>query len=244
LAGGSPAETIIAFNRTIIEATKDLVCAYKPNLGFYMAYGEAGIQALAETRRMIPAEIPAILDAKVGDIGVTSEAFARGYFDEWGFDAVTVQPYLGGDSLEPFLKYRDRGVFVLAKTSNPGSGDLQDLTVGDPGEPLYRHVARLASDWDAQYGSVGLVVGATWPRQLAEIRAVSPELPFLVPGVGTQGGDLRATLEAGLDDTGAGLIMNASRGVIYAGSGEDYGKSARVAATRLRDEINQARAGG
>lgn len=235
---------IIAFNRAIIEATADLVCAFKPNLGFFLAHGEAGIQALVETRRMVPAHIPVILDAKVGDIASTAEAYARAYFDLWGFDAVTAHPFLGGDSLVPWLGYQDRAVFILAKTSNPGGGDLQDLVVeeGSVREPLYLHVAARVARWQEQYGTCGLVVGATYPRQLGEIRQRCPDLPILVPGIGAQSGDLAATLGAGLDAQGSGLLINASRAVLYASNGEDFAEAARGAALHLRDQINRIRA--
>lgn len=240
---GQGAAAVVAFNRAIIEATADLVCAYKPNLGFYLQYGPDGLAALIETRRMIPAEIPVILDCKVGDIGHTSEAYARAYFDEWGFDAVTVHPYMGEDSLEAFLRYQDRGVLVLAKTSNPGSGDLQDVTAVEDGvqEPIYLRVAARAAAWQERYGTCGLVVGATYPAQLAEVRQRCPDLPILVPGVGTQGGDLEATLAAGLTPTGDGLVVNVGRSIVYASSGADFAEQARATAMRLRDQMQQAR---
>ncbi len=236
-------DAIIAFHRAIIEATADLVCAYKPNLGFFLAYGEAGVQALVETRRMVPPHIPVILDAKVGDIASTAEAYARAYFDLWGFDAVTAHPFLGGDSLAPWLRYQDRAVFILAKTSNPGGGDLQDLVVGEgpAAEPLYLHVAARVAGWQEQYGTCGLVAGATYPRQLHEIRQRCPDLPILVPGIGAQSGDLSATVRAGLDAQGTGLLINASRAVLYASDGVDFAEAARGAAQRFRDQINRIR---
>jgi orotidine-5'-phosphate decarboxylase len=236
-------DAIIAFNHAIIEATADLVCAYKPNLGFFLAYGEPGIHALVETRRMVPAHIPVILDAKVGDIASTAEAYARAYFDLWGFDAVTAHPFLGGDSLVPWLQYQDRAVFILAKTSNPGSGDLQDLVVGGgpAAEPLYLHVAAQVAGWQEQYGTCGLVAGATYPRQLHEIRRRCPDLPILVPGIGAQSGDLAATVRAGLDAQGTGLLINTSRAVLYASGGEDFAGAARGAAQQFRDQINRIR---
>ncbi|MDQ3043991.1 MAG: orotidine-5'-phosphate decarboxylase [Chloroflexota bacterium] len=231
---------ILDFNAAIIEATTDLVCAYKPNLGFYAAYGEAGFRALVATRRLIPPEIPVILDCKVGDIASTAAAYARGYFDEWGFNAITVSPYLGEDSLAPFLAYPDRGVLVLCKTSNPGGGDFQDLTNGS--EPLYLTVAARAADWAARYpASVGLVVGATYPAQLAEVRARCPELPILLPGVGAQAGDIASAVDAGQDGAGKGLIVSASRSVMYASGGRDFAAAARNVTERLRDEVNAAR---
>ncbi len=237
-------EAIVRFNAAIVEATRDVVCAYKPNLGFYVAYGVAGIEALVETRRMIPAEIPVVLDCKVGDMDNTAARYARGYFDEWGFDAVTVNGYMGEDSLAPFFAYGDRGVLVLAKTSNPGSGDLQDVTVCEGGEErsVYLTMVERAERWNAKYpATVGLVVGATYLAQLAEIRARGPELPILLPGVGAQAGDVAASVAAGVDGRGEGLMVSSSRGVIYAGSGEDYAEQAREAAIRLRDEVNAVR---
>lgn len=237
---GAGADSIVPFNRAIVEATQDVVCAYKPNLGFYVSYGLAGIEALVKTRELIPPEIPVILDAKAGDFANTSAAYARGYFTEWGFDAITIQPYLGQDGLQPFLDYPDKGILVLAKTSNPGSGDLQDATLGS-GRTVYETVATKVNDWNRQFGNCGLVVGATYPEQLGRVRELAPDLPILVPGIGAQGGDLEGSVAAGLDERGAGLIISASRSVIYADSGEDYVRSARTAAYRLRDQINAAR---
>jgi orotidine-5'-phosphate decarboxylase len=239
-----PREAIVQFNSAIVEATRDLVCAYKPNLGFYVAYGAEGLEALVETRRMIPVEIPVILDCKVGDMDNTAARYAKGYFEEWGFDAVTANPFLGEDSLAPFLGYADRGVIVLCKTSNPGSGDLQDLVVrdGEWDRALFLALAERAQRWSETYpASVGLVVGATYPAQLAEVRAICPELPILLPGVGAQAGDLAAAVTAGVDARGEGLMVSSSRGVIYAGSGEDFAERAREAAKRLRDEVNAVR---
>ncbi len=243
---------IVRFNAAIVEATHDLVCAYKPNLGFYAAHGLAGLEALVETRRLVPADVPVILDCKVGDMGNTAGAYARGYFDAWGFDAVTANPYLGEDSLAPFLAYPDRGVIVLCKTSNSGSGDLQDVVVRDgevpdggvpDSEPLYLALARRAQAWAARYpATVGLVVGATYPAALAAVRARCPDLPILLPGVGAQGGDLEAAVRAGLDGRGEGLLVSSSRSITYAGSGPDFAARAREATQRLRDAINAVRA--
>jgi len=238
-------EAIWAFNRAIVEATSDLVCAYKPNLGFYAAAGLPGIEALLATRDLIPREIPVILDCKVNDVGNTAAAWARGLFDEWDFDAITVNPYLGEDSIAPFLSYPERGVFILCKTSNPGSGELQDLAVGDSGSPLFHDVARRAKRWAKDYpATVGLVVGATFPAQLGEVRAALGDLPILVPGVGAQAGDATSVVSHGLDGTGAGLVINVSRAITYAGSGADFAEQARKAATRFRDQINAARVPG
>ncbi|HEV2108733.1 MAG TPA: orotidine-5'-phosphate decarboxylase [Thermomicrobiales bacterium] len=248
--------SIVRFNSALIEATADLVCAYKPNLGFYAALGEDGIAALVATRRLIPPAVPVILDCKVGDIGETARGYARGYFDAWGFDAITVNPYLGEDSLEPFLSYGDRGVLVVCKTSNPGSGDLQDLSVSErqplhsspetgsaqAERPLYLTVADRSAIWNTRYpATVGLVVGATYPGQLAEIRAHCPDLPILLPGVGAQAGDLDAALQAGLDSDGMGLVVSSSRTIIYASNGPDFAIHARQAAIDLRDAINAVR---
>jgi orotidine-5'-phosphate decarboxylase len=239
---GSDPSAIVEFNRQIIEATIDLACCYKPNLGFYMAYGAAGLTALAETCAIIDHRVPVLLDAKVGDINTTSEAYARGYFEELDVDAVTVHPYMGLDSIEPFLKYEDRGAFILIKTSNPGSKDVQDLRLaGSEERPLYEHVAAQANAWNARYGNCGLVVGATWPGELSAIRATCPNLSILVPGVGTQGGDLEAAVQAGLDAQGAGILVNSSRGIIYAGSGEDFARASRRVALELRDRMNAVR---
>ena len=241
------AEAIVAFNTGIIEATSDLVSVYKPNLAFYLAHGEAGVRALAETRRRIPGHIPVLLDAKVGDVGSTAEAYATAYFDTWGFDAVTVNPYLGEDSLAPFLRRADRGVIVVCKTSNPGSGDLQDLPVSsnEYGASLFLTVAERATAWSGRWpATVGLVVGATYPRQLSDIRAQCPELPILLPGIGAQAGDLDAAVRAGLDASRGGLMASASRSIMFAGNdrGEAWTSGVREAALELRDAINTVRA--
>src|SRR5918994_596596 len=238
---------IASFNAGVIAATSDLVCAYKPNLGFYLAYSAAGVAALEETRRLIPAHIPVILDAKVGDIGSTAEAYATGYFDTWGFDAITVNPYLGEDSLAPFLSHHDRGVLVVCKTSNSGSADLQNLSLhaDDGQQPLYLTVADRVADWAERWpATLGLVVGATYPTELAEVRHRCPNAPILLPGIGAQAGDLEASLHAGLDSRGLGLIVSSSRSVIYAGKAheDDWTAAVRAAALELREAINGVRA--
>lgn len=229
---------VVEFNRAIVDATADLVCAYKPNLAFYEALGPAGLDALLKTRELIPPEIPVIADAKRGDVGHTASAYARALFDVYSFDAVTASPYLGRDALEPFLERSDRGVFVLCRTSNPGARDLQDLMIG--GEPLYRVVARLVGEWNRN-GNAGLVVGATYPREIEEVRAIVPSLPLLIPGVGAQAGDLAAAVRAGVDARGELAIVNSSRQVLYASSGRDFAAAARAVAILLRGQINQAR---
>ena len=239
-------DAIVRFNAAIVEATHDLVCAFKPNLGFYAAHGVSGIEALVETRRLIPADIPVILDCKVGDMASTATAYARGYFETWGFDAVTANPYQGEDSLAPWLGYGDQGVLVLCKTSNPGSGDLQDVVVHDDGrgegEPLFLRVARRAAEWAERYpATVGLVVGATYPAELAAVRARCPDLPILLPGVGAQGGDVAAAVRAGVDADGLGLIVSSSRAITYAGDGPDFAARTREATQLLRDTADTAR---
>jgi orotidine-5'-phosphate decarboxylase len=234
---------IVEFNRAIIEATSDLVCAYKPNLGFYAAQGVDGIEALLETRAMIPAEIPVILDCKVGDMGSTATAYAAAYFGEWQFEAITANPYQGEDSLAPFLAYPDRAVFILCRTSNPSSADLQDVTVQETGEPLFMRVATRARQWNRDYpAQVGLVVGATYPGELATVRERCADLPILLPGVGAQAGDVEASVENGLTARGDGLLVSSSRAIIYAGSGADFADRARAATALLRDQVNAVRA--
>ncbi len=233
----------VEFCTAIVEATAPFALAYKPNLAFFLAYGREGLAALYDVRAAIPAELPVILDCKVGDIDSTDAAYATAWFDELNADAITVHPYLGEDSLQPFLGYPGKGVIVLTKTSNPGSGDLQDRTLGDTGQPLYEYVATRAAQWEQDYpASVGLVVGATFPEQLATIRSLAPTLPVLLPGVGSQGGELSASLDAGLQPDGAGLLCSSSRGIIYASSGPDFADAARTAASTLRDQINSTRA--
>ena len=233
---------VAEFNRAIMDATADLVCAYKPNLAFYEALGTAGHAALRRTLQHVPDGIPVIADAKRGDIGNTAAAYARAIFDDLGFDATTVNPYLGGDSLEPFLEYGDRGVFILCRTSNPGSADFQSLLCEQEGslKPLYEIVALKAGSWN-QRGNVGLVVGATYPDELNSIRRQHPDIPLLVPGVGAQGGDVARTIRSGLDARGRGLVINSSRQVLYASSGGDFAEAARDAVSALRDEINRHR---
>jgi orotidine-5'-phosphate decarboxylase len=236
--GKDPAP-LYGFNRRIVDATFDIAAAYKPQIAFYSAAGAE--DQLALSIRYIRERAPAalvILDAKRGDIGNTAEAYAREAFDRYGADAVTVNPYMGEDSVRPFLARKDRGTLLLCRTSNSGAKDFQDLVLD--GLPLYRHVARHAADHWNQHGNLMLVVGATVPREMAELRAAHPQLPFLVPGIGAQGGDLQATLAAGLDARGAGLLISASRSIIYAGGGT--AASIRAAAEELHAAINYERA--
>ena len=237
-SGASP---IFEFNKAIIDATADLVCAYKPQFAHYAACeAEDQLERTIEYVHRAYPGIPVILDAKRGDVGSTAEKYAAEAFERYGADAVTVNPYLGGDSLAPFLEYADKGVVILCRTSNPGAGDLQDLDVGD--RKLYQVVAALAAArWNAQ-GNVLLVVGATYPRELADVRAIVGDMPLLVPGVGAQGGDVAQAVTQGRTADGTGLVINSSRGILYASRGPDFASAARAATERLRTEINGHRA--
>jgi orotidine-5'-phosphate decarboxylase len=238
-----PERDVAAFNRAIVEATADLACVYKPNLAFYEALGPRGMDVLHQTVEAIPEGIPVIGDAKRGDIGSTAQAYARALFDIYGFDAATVNPYLGGDALSPFLERADKGVFVLCRTSNPGGADLQNRLIASDGDarPLYEVVAELARDKWNVHGNVGLVVGATYPEELGRIRQLCPDMTFLLPGVGAQGADVAAAVRNALDEGGGGFIIVSSRQILYASSGRDYAQAARRAAQALRDEINRQR---
>mgnify|MGYP000919606593 FL=1 len=233
-------EPLLPFNRAIIDATADLVCAYKPNLGFYLQWGAAGVIALERTIAYIPDDIAIILDAKIGDIGHTQAAWGRGLFDEWDVDAVTVNPYVGAEAVRPLLARRPgKAVYVLARTSNPGAQCFQgDLTAG---AGLAAEVLRSAGQWaGAGDGHCGFVVGATYPAELAAARALAPTANFLIPGIGAQGGDL-ATAVANGRDAVAGPVINAGRSVLYASAGLDFAAAARAEAARLRDAINALR---
>jgi orotidine-5'-phosphate decarboxylase len=233
-------DSIFAFNKEIIDATHDLVCAYKPQIAYFAAI--AAERQLAQTIDYIKSNyphIPIILDAKRGDIGSTAAMYAQEAFSRYNADAVTINPYLGYDSIEPFLRYPDRGIILLCRTSNSGAGDIQDLIVD--GIPIYEHVAKLISDkWNANNNCL-LVVGATWPAQMAKLRSIVGEMPFLVPGIGAQGGNVEAIVTAGQTSDGTGLIVNSSRGILYASSGVDFAAAARAETLSLRDTINQFR---
>jgi orotidine-5'-phosphate decarboxylase len=234
---------IFEFGRAIVDATADLVCAFKPQIAYYAAArAEDQLEmTIAHIRRRHPG-IPVILDAKRGDIGSTAQMYAKEAFERYQADALTVNPYLGFDSLQPYLKYSDKGVIVLCRTSNPGARDVQDISSN--GRKLYQIIAeKAARDWNAN-ANVLLVVGATYPAELAEIRAIVGDMPLLVPGVGAQGGDVAAVIANGATADGTGLIISTSRAVLYAGSGPDYADAARSAALQLRDEINQYRKTG
>jgi orotidine-5'-phosphate decarboxylase len=232
---------VFEFNRRIIDATAQFACCFKPQFAHYAALGaEDQLLATIEYIHARHPHLPVILDAKRGDIGSTAEKYAQESFVRYGADAVTVNPYLGFDSVEPYLKWRERGVVILCRTSNPGARDFQDLELD--GRRLYRHVAeRVAQRWNGA-GNCLLVVGATYPAELAEVRAIVGEaVPFLVPGIGAQGGDVQAAVRAGRTGDGRGLLVNSSRGILYASQGEDFAAAAREAARTLRDEINRYR---
>ncbi len=234
------ASPIFQFNKAIVDATADLVCAYKPQFAHYAAY-EAEDQlerTIDYIHRNYPG-IPVILDSKRGDVGNTAERYAIEAFERYHADAVTVSPYLGGDSLEPFLKYEEKGVIILCRTSNPGAIDVQDLEVN--GRRLFHIIADLAAGrWNSR-GNCLLVVGATYPRELAEVREIVGDMPLLVPGVGAQGGDVAQAVQNGQTRAGAGLIISSSRGILYASSDENFASAARDATQRLRDQINISR---
>ncbi len=231
-------EPVLPFNKAIIDATADLVCAYKPNLGFYLQWGAAGIIALERTIAYIPSHIPIIIDCKTGDIGHTQGAWARGLFDEWGVDAVTVNPFVGAEAVLPMIGDRpDKAVYILARTSNPSAGNFQgNLTAG---EGLTADVLRQSQGWETA-GHKGYVVGATYPQELEMARKMAPTANFLIPGIGAQGGDLATAVQFGPDAV-AGPVISASRSILYASLQGDFAASARAAALELRDQINAAR---
>jgi orotidine-5'-phosphate decarboxylase len=233
-------EGIVAFNRAIVDATHDLVCAFKPQIAYFSAHHaeEALTRTIEHIRTHYP-HVPVILDAKRGDIGSTAEKYAAEAFKRYRADAVTVNPYMGYDSVAPFLGYADRGVIVLCRTSNPGAEDFQDLDVG--GQPLYEVVAqRVVDKWNAR-GNCMLVVGATWPEQMARLRVIAGNMPFLVPGVGAQGGDVEKLVRYGKTAEGTGLVISSSRAVLYADPGEGFAEAARAEALRLKRLVNLSR---
>ncbi|NUO72662.1 MAG: orotidine-5'-phosphate decarboxylase [Frateuria sp.] len=241
---GTP-DAVHDFCRAIVDATADLVCAYKPQIAHFAALrAEDALERLIAHIHEAHPGIPVILDAKRGDIGSTAQHYASEAFDRYRADAVTLNPYLGRDSIQPFLDRADKGVILLCHTSNPGAADLQDLIVESTGGerlPLYQHLARtIARDWNAN-GNCALVTGATWPEQLAQVRALVGDMPLLVPGIGAQGGDVEAVLRHGRTADGAGLMISSSRAILYAGSGEDFAQAARQAALDLRDTVNRHR---
>jgi orotidine-5'-phosphate decarboxylase len=243
LPGGLTADRhgVERFIRGIVEATHDLVCAYKPNLAFFEALGEDAFVLLRGALEAMPPDVISIADGKRGDIGTTAERYATAIFDVLPFDAVTVNPYQGSDSVAPYLEHPDRGALILCKTSNPGSADFQDLICAYAGgtAPLYEIVASRALEWNGN-GNVGLVVGATYPEQLARVRSLAPELPILIPAVGTQGGDASDAIRLGAMADGTGAIVSVSRQVLYASSGDDWAEAARREALALRDVMRSA----
>ncbi|MBU0687816.1 MAG: orotidine-5'-phosphate decarboxylase [Candidatus Margulisbacteria bacterium] len=237
-------DPIFLFNKAIIDQTRDLVCAYKPNIAFYEMHGTYGMESLKRTIEYIPKSIPVILDAKRGDIGHTAAAYAKAIFELYKADATTVNPYLGPESVLPFAEYRDKGIFVLCLTSNQGARVLQIHGIERGDIPLYKKVVKYALIWQQQYKNIGLVVGATKPQELKEIRGMVKDMPILIPGVGAQGGSVKECATVGTDKNGGRAIINSSRGIIYADSTENFAKAAREKAKALKDEINSYRFGG
>jgi orotidine-5'-phosphate decarboxylase len=239
---GQP-DAVFAFCKAIIDATADFACAFKPQIAYFAALrAEDQLEAICRYLRERYPHIPLVLDAKRGDIGATAEQYAREAFERYNADAVTLNPYMGFDSIAPFLEWKDRGSIILCRTSNPGGSDLQFLTVGGQAQPmpLFQLVARLvANEWNTN-GQCALVVGATFPQELAEVRAIVGDLPLLVPGIGAQGGDIQATVLAGRTANGAGMMINSSRAILYAApqADEDFAQAARRVAAETCDAIN------
>ena len=246
---GQP-DRIFDFCAAIVDATKDLVCAFKPQIAYFAAHrAEDQLERLMAHMQRVAPHVPVILDAKRGDIGSTAEQYAREAFVRYQADAVTLSPFMGFDTIEPFLKFNGKGVILLCRTSNPGGSDLQNLRLADiEGQPrVYEHIARQAQGpWNTN-GQMGLVVGATFPEEIARVRELAPTLPLLIPGVGAQGGDAEATVKAGLRRDAQGvvtgpIIVNSSRAVLYASSGDDFASAARQAAQSTRLQLKQAAA--
>ncbi|OOG54918.1 orotidine-5'-phosphate decarboxylase [Polaromonas sp. C04] len=237
------ASRIYDFCAAIVDATADLVIAFKPQIAYFAAHrAEDQLERLMEHLRRNAPQVPVILDAKRGDIGATAEQYAREAFERYGADAVTLSPFMGFDSIQPYLQYEGKGAFLLCRTSNPGGDDLQNQRLSSvPGEPLlYEHVARLAQGpWNLN-GQLGLVVGATYPAEIERVRALAPTVPLLIPGVGAQGGDAAATVKAGWR-ADAPIVVNSSRAILYASSGEGFAEAARRAARKTRDVLQAAR---
>jgi len=239
---GKP-EGIYEFCREIADATADLVCAFKPQFAYFASQrAEAQLEKLIKHLKDKYPDIPVILDSKRGDIGSTADHYALEAFDRYGADAVTVNPYMGFDTIEPYLKHAGKGVIVLCRTSNPGGSDLQFLNVAPDGEPLYLHVAKLAAQQWNSSGQISLVVGATFPEEIAKVRAIVGDIPLLIPGIGAQGGDIDATVSAGkiADKPGTGMIINSSRAILYASSGADFAQAGRAVAVSTRNALRAA----
>ena len=239
---GKP-EGIFEFCREIADATADLVCSFKPQFAYFASQrAEAQLEKLIKHLKDRYPHIPVILDSKRGDIGSTADHYALEAFERYGADAITVNPYMGFDTIEPYLKYPGKGVIVLCRTSNPGGSDLQFLNVGPTGEPLYLHIAQLAAQQWNSSGQISLVVGATFPEEIAKVRAIVSNMPLLIPGIGAQGGDIKATVKAGsiVGAPGTGMIINSSRAILYASSGNDFAQAARLVAQSTRDALRAA----
>jgi orotidine-5'-phosphate decarboxylase len=237
-------DAITVFCKAIIDATADMACAFKPQIAYFAAQrAENQLEEICAYLRLAYPHIPIVLDAKRGDIGATAEQYAREAFERYGADAVTVNPYMGFDSIAPYLEWPDRGAIVLCRTSNPGGSDLQFLSVD--GKPLYQHVAQLVAQKWNRNGQCALVVGATFPGELAQVRALVGAMPLLVPGIGAQGGDIQATVEAGKTINGNGMMISSSRAILYAkpdtSTSEDFALAARRVAQETRDAINRFR---
>ena len=238
---------ILAFCREIVDATADLVCAFKPQIAYFAAHGaEDQLEQLIDHIHRQHPQVPVILDSKRGDIGSTADQYAIEAFERYQADAVTVNPYMGFDSIEPYLKYANKGVIVLCRTSNPGGSDLQFLEVNDPahsGELLYQRVARLATSQWNKTGQLGLVVGATFPEEIAKVRSIVGDMPLLIPGIGAQGGDIPSTVKAGsvMNEPGTGMIINSSRAILYASKDTNFADAARKVALATRDALRAAK---
>lgn len=248
-AGGGVEDTIVAFNRAVVDATRDIVCAFKPNPAFYEAHGDEGWKALRATIQYIndtAPEVLVILDGKRADIGNTNNGYVQSAFDHLHADAITVHPYFGSDALTSFFERTEKGIIILCRSSNPGSGEIQNLMVDGPSNPLgtsvplYKVIARMAAGpWNAR-GNCSVMVGATYPEELAQVRTIVGDMPILIPGIGAQNGDLEKTVEAGKDSRGRGMIISTSRAVIFASNGADFAAAARAKARELHDAIRKA----
>jgi orotidine-5'-phosphate decarboxylase len=239
---GKP-EGIFEFCREIADATADTVCCFKPQFAYFASQrAEAQLEKLTRYLKDQYPHIPVILDSKRGDIGSTADHYALEAFERYGADAVTVNPYMGFDTIEPYLKHAGKGVIVLCRTSNPGGSDIQFLNVAPIGEPLYLHIAKLAAQQWNTSGQISLVVGATFPEEIAKVRAIVGEMPLLIPGIGAQGGDIDATVKAGSipNKPGAGMMINSSRAILYASSSNDFAEAARKVAITTRDALRAA----
>ncbi len=234
-------DPVYEFCRRIVDATAPYACSFKPQIAYFAANGnEASLEKIIAYIHKNHPDIPVILDAKRGDIGSTAKQYAREAFVRYNADAVTLNPYMGFDTIEPYFEFEDRGIILLCRTSNPGGVDIEELKVGD--EMVYERVARLAGSTWNKTGQLCLVVGATQPAEIARVRAISPELPLLVPGIGAQGGDVNAAVAAGLDAQGRGMMINSSRAILYAGKGDDFDVCAARVAKETRDAIRAAKA--